>query len=639
MKVGARMTDDGHKVDLVTPDLAVANLEALEKLFPGVAADGVLDAGKLGSLLGIEVAAPTENRERYGLQWAGKQEAIRSLLATSRGTLVPDVDASTDFTTAKNTFIRGDNLEVLKLLQKAYNDEIKLIYIDPPYNTGSDFVYKDDFSDGLQGYLEYTGQLDEDGNRGSASVDIGGRRHSRWLSMMLPRLVLARNMLDQSGVLLCSINDVEFSNLMALLRDVFGEENFLATFIWNNDGNIEQQSRVKVNHEYIVAFARNIELVPRPTVIDPNIAESSKLFNAEIENSITKNGPANPESTVTLPAGFPASAPSFDVSPRDSAFPKILDPIEVRDGVLTRPARLRSGWSSRRLLDLFIENRFVPIEDAEGKESRFAVTPTGAVYLYKKRPESQGHVLSVLRNMGTTKASSSWLRKEWGVVFDYPKPERLIQHLVATFTSADDIVLDFFAGSGTTMHAVALQNAADGGRRRSISVTLPEQVPPESAAGKAGFTTIPEITLRRMNAVLASVSGSSDMGLRVLSLAPSNFRLDAPVSGTLDLVESTLVDGVASDLAVAVEIFLKEAVSLDAETVEHRLGAVTVWTGGGVAVVIGNGLDMATAEQVFNLDPKPRVVVVLEDNLAGDDALKANLLASANARGITVKTI
>lgn len=187
------MTDEPEKVDLSTPDLAAANREALADLFPGVLTDGVLDAARLGELLDMPVTAPSDGRERFGLMWAGKQEAVRSLLAPSRGTLVPDLERSVDFDNAKNVFVEGDNLEVLKILQKAYNDKIKLIYIDPPYNTRKEgFTYDDNFADSLSEYLAQTGQIDELGKRVSARIDSSGSQHSRWLSMMYPRLVLAK---------------------------------------------------------------------------------------------------------------------------------------------------------------------------------------------------------------------------------------------------------------------------------------------------------------------------------------------------------------------------------------------------------------------------------------------------------------
>jgi adenine-specific DNA-methyltransferase len=633
------MTEQPEKVDLSTSDLAAANRDALAALFPGVLADGVLDATRLGELLDMPVTAPADGRERFGLMWAGKQEAVRSLLTPSRGTLVPDLERSVDFDNAKNVFIEGDNLEVLKLLQKAYNDRVKLIYIDPPYNTGNDFVYNDDFSDGLRGYLEYTGQLDSEGHRRAASPEVSGRRHSRWLSMMYPRLVLARNLLSQAGVLLCSINDAEFPNLLGLMKEIFGEENFLATFIWTNDGNIEQQSAVKVNHEYIVAFARNAEKVARPSVIDLNIPEDSKLYNDQIENSITKNGPKNPESTVTLPVGFPATPDEFTLAPRDDKYPHILDRVEVKDGQLVQPARLRSGWSSRRLLDLFIENGFVPIEDQEGKQSWFGLTGTGAIYGYKKRSDSQGHVLTVLRNLGTTKASSSLLQKRWGVVFDFPKPERLIQYIVSVFTTGDELVLDFFAGSGTTAHAVALQNAADGSSRRCISVNIPEPVAADSAAAKAGFTTVSEITLRRLEGVISDVPNASDLGLRVLTLGTSAFiaGVDSGSEGQFNLGELTLIEQQPDMDAVLVEVLLKEGVTLDCSISRDTIGTRPIATSAGVSLVQSTDLDDEVVAGA--LAGGQRVVVFLEDGFAGRDTVKANAFTRARELGITMKAV
>jgi adenine-specific DNA-methyltransferase len=227
------MPEEPAKVDLATPDLSAEKRSAFEELFPGVIADGVLDASRLGELLDIDVTAPAEGRERFGLMWAGKHEAVRSLLTSSRGALVPDIERSVGIDTAQNVFIEGDNLEVLKLLQKAYNDKVKLIFIDPPYNTGHDFVYNDDFRDGLRGYLEFTGQLDDEGKRVSTSSDaLLGRRHSRWLSMMYPRLVLARNLLRRDGAIFVTIDDNEGANLRSLMDEVFGPENFLANIAW-----------------------------------------------------------------------------------------------------------------------------------------------------------------------------------------------------------------------------------------------------------------------------------------------------------------------------------------------------------------------------------------------------------------------
>lgn len=633
------MIDEPEKVVLATPDLAAQSRAAIRDLFPGVLQDGVLDATKLGELLGVDVTAPVDGRERYGLFWAGKGEAVRSLQTPSNATLVPDLGRSIDWDTAQNVFIEGDNLEVLKLLQKGYNDKVKLIYIDPPYNTGSDFVYEDDFSDTTRRYLEWSGQVDVEGKRTSTSTDAAaGRLHSKWLSMMFPRLVLARSLLTQDGVLLVSINDIELPSLVALLREVFGPENHLATFIWNNDGNIEQQSAFKVNHEYIVAFARDIERVARPNVIDPNISEDSKLFNNQIENSITKNGPANPPSEILLPAGFPASADAFEVAPRTSAWPHVLDPIKVAGRVLTEPARVYSGWSSRRLLNLFISNGLVPIEDAEGKQTWFEITPTGAIYGYKKRSEAQGHVLTVLRNLGTTKASSSRMAREWGVVFDFPKPERLLQYLVSAFTKQNDLVLDFFAGSGSTAHGVALQNADDGGSRRFILVNIPEPTGTRSVARAAGSATVSDITYKRICAVRENVNRGAETGLRVLRLQDSNFVYSEPEPGpALILHESTLA-GTGHDFeSITEEILLKEGVPITVPWTRDHAGAAPVVVAGKVAVVLTLSIDHEAVAAALNL--KPEVLIFLEDGFAGRDAVKANAATRAKQLGIRMKTV
>lgn len=633
------MTDTPEKVVLGSPDLAAQARAALTTLFPGVLQDGVLDATKLGELLDVDVTAPADGRERYGLMWAGKTEAVRSLQTQSHATLVPDLKRSIDWDGAQNVFIEGDNLEVLKLLQKAYNDKVKLIYIDPPYNTGSDFVYEDDFSDTTRRYLEWSGQVDAEGRRSSTSTDAAaGRLHSKWLSMMFPRLVLARSMLTQDGVLLVSINDIELSNLVTLLREVFGPENHLATFIWNNDGNIEQQSAFKVNHEYIVAFARDVERVARPKVIDPNIGEDSKLFNDRIENSITKNGPANPPSEILLPVGFPASADTFEVAPRTNAWPHILDPIKVSGGALTEPARAYSGWSSKRLLELFISNGLVPIEDAEGKQTSFAMTPTGAIYGYKRRSESQGHVLTVLRNLGTTKASSSRMAREWGVVFDFPKPERLLQYLVSAFTDNDDLVLDFFAGSGSTAHGLALQNAEDGGSRRFVLVNIPEPTGATSAARAAGAATVSDITYKRIAAVRKSVNGGAETGLRVLRLRDSNFVHTETEANAIFVLQSSTLAGSAPDFeSITQEVLLKEGVSLDVPWSRKNVGNTPVVVAGNVAVVPTLDIDDEVVASALAL--KPEVLVFLEDGFASRDAVKANAATRAKQLGIRMKTV
>jgi adenine-specific DNA-methyltransferase len=452
-------------------------------------------------------------RERFHLDWPGKRDALLAANRPAGRALRPDRAASQDFDTTRNLFIEGDNLDALRLLQETYLDKVKVIYIDPPYNTGSDrFVYPDRFRERADDYRTRAGLV------GNLATD--GRFHSNWLSMMYQRLTLARTLLREDGVLLISINDVEQANLRRICDEVFGEANFLTQFVWLNEGNVDQQSAIKGVHEYVLAYARDLTKLGRPAIIDPNIEEESKLFNDRIENSVTKNGPANPESTITLPKGFPAWFDNGSIAPRHDRYPKIIDPITVRDGVLREPARVRSGWSSRNLLELFIANGCTPIRDAKGRTTTFALTDRGAVYYAKHRPPDAGHVVSVLRNMGTTKQNSAMLAG-WGIEFSYPKPVFLIEFLIRTFTTADDdaLVLDFFAGSATTAHAVFRANAADGGHRRFVLVQYPEPFP------GPGFDTIADLARERIRRsgeeVRAQRDWTGDTGFRSL-------RIDVP---------------------------------------------------------------------------------------------------------------
>ena len=641
------MTDEPGQVDLDTPDLAARNRAALNELFPGVAADGVLDAAKLGELLGLDVAQTTEGRERYGLQWAGKQDAIRTLLTPSGSTLVPDLERSDEFGKAKNVFIEGDNLEVLKLLQKAYNDQVKLIYIDPPYNTRNDFVYNDDFSDGLRAYLDYTGQLDDEGNRVSADVDAVGRRHSRWLSMMYPRLLLARNLLTQDGLLFVSIDDNEVSSLRLMLDEVFGPENFVATFVWvsNIKGRQISGAGPAGTKEYIHAYARNKlnveDFRASASFLKEVMPSVYKGFNYELKRDehgpyVTKNELYNTNSAfneVTRPNLV------YDIYYDPDTGEIRTEPVSqqhVHDGLeKITPKTNNNGvhkyhayrWSKEKVL-------------AESYNLEFRKSGAKWRIYTKVRDVDSTSVkdlfMDVSTNNGAADLESIGINPAW---FDYPKPVGILQILVDLATDKDSIVLDFFAGSGSTAHAVAMQNARDRGSRKSLTVTLPEPLPKDSDARAAGMQCITDITYKRLMAVAGQVEGAASLGLRVMSLARSNFRTTETAEGELNLESSTLAVDAGDRYTVAAEILLKEGVPLDSEWVEHVFGKVTAQVSGGVAVIIGEGVDVPTAEKVFDMDPMPHVVVFLEDDLAGRDALKANLVAHAKSRGITVRTV
>lgn len=525
--------DQRRDIDVVPDQSPVITEEreaSLLALFPEVASDGTVDLARLAALLGDAAEVGTE---RYTFSWAGKRDSLALLRLPSRATLVPDSADSLDFDSTRNVFIVGDNLEVMKLLHAAYFGRVKMIYLDPPYNTDGDLIYRDNYTDPLAAYLEYTGQQDEHGNLLTSNTEVAGRYHSAWLSMMYPRLSIARQFLAENGVLFVSCNDIEQAHLRLLLNEIFGEENFVATYVWNNEGNIDNQSKIKVNHEYIHMYARSLDAFERPTVIDPNIEETSKLYKDEIENSITKNGKANPPSKIVLPAGFPATFQSGAIEARTNKFPKLHSKVQVKDFALSDAVLVESGWSSRNLLELFISNGFQPILDGQGRETRFALTDTGAIYSYKVRGPEQGHVLTVIRNVGTTKQNSSMLAK-WGLKFDWPKPVRLIEYLCQIVTAGDDIVLDLFGGAGTTAHAVLNANRRDGGARRFVLVQLPEKLDePSVAASGRSLETIADIGLERIRSAaddlahtpsLLADSAAEDLGVRVFHLLPSFLR-------------------------------------------------------------------------------------------------------------------
>ena len=465
--------------------------------------------------------------------------------------------------------------------------------------------------------------------------------------MMYPRLKLARNLLMSNGVLLASISDVEVASLRFILDEIFGEENFLCQFIWNNEGNVDQQSKIKGVHEYIVAYARTIEEVERPSVIDPNIEETSKLFNDQIENSITKNGPANPPSEVRLPQGFPANFEEGIIQTRTDRWPHILDEIVVRESQVQRPATIKSGWSSKNLFELFIANGCVPIQDSSGKESWFALTQTGAIYGYKKRSELQGHVLSVIRNVGTTKQNSSMLSK-WGIRFTYPKPLLLLRYLVQIFTvpTSEDLVLDFFAGSGTLGQAVLEANSQDGGNRRFALVQFPEAL--ESGQIKSLF----DLCRRRIECAIEHIDPNglgihTSDGFRTFKLDTSNIRSWSPEEVDLN---SALLDNIdhlrsgRNSEDILFELLLKLGLDLciPVET-QSILGKLIHSVGAGTLLAclaesisrkevepLALGIVEWHAEQA----PAGESMVVFRDSAFEDDVAKTNCAAILQQHGI-----
>ena len=434
-----------------------------------------------------------------------------------------------DWDNTQNLYIEGDNLEVLKLLQKSYLGKVKMIYIDPPYNTGKDFIYHDDFAMSVDEYAEASDSVDELGNKYIKNMDSNGRFHSDWCSMIYSRLMVARTLLSEDGVIFISIGEKESANLAKIADEIFGTSNRLAFFCWRTDGNFDNQARIKNCHEYIYLYAKNETQILLPKAIDPNIPKDSKIFKQEIRNTIIKNGPKNPICDVVIPIGFPCEIENFVIKKDSVVWPKYSDDVIIENFKTTNKVVASTGWASRAQLVEFIENDYNPVVDTKGQSTVFVLTKTGAIETIKKRGEVS-HVISFLNGMGGTQKATADMG-ELGNYFDYPKPVVLMKYLSKMYSEKDDIVLDFFSGSATTAHAVMQLNAEDGGNRKFIMVQIPEETPEDSEARKAGYNTIPEIARERIRRAGKKIKEESplttadlDTGFRVFRLDEGNYE-------------------------------------------------------------------------------------------------------------------
>ena len=430
---------DKDSAEARSADLVQANIARLRALFPDAFTEGRIDFEVLKSLLGAEV---DEREEKYGLNWHGKRRARQLALTPSTGTLRPCPEESVDWDTTQNLMIEGDNLEVLKLLQKSYAGKVKLIYIDPPYNTGKDFVYPDNFQDSIKNYLELTGQV-EGGRKISSNTEESGRFHTDWLNMLSPRIRLGRSLLADDGLMFISINDKEAHNLRSICDELFGDENFVECYVWNSTFRPDNSSKTyRKNAEFILCYAKRIELI-------------GELLGEVIERtglpSLTKSSMA--KSTLS----FPASSVTFGIA--DGSYAKgvresyeLLDNVEVRESTNVSVFRLAGSviWGQENLLS----------ELANG--TKIVIKTDGFVPYVDKGTEGSLRPSKIISNekVGDVLAANAEVRELFGQdVFSYPKPVSLLKHLIG-FRKNQDLVLDFFAGSGTTAHAVMMSNAA-----------------------------------------------------------------------------------------------------------------------------------------------------------------------------------
>ncbi len=515
-------------------DVIAENVDQLKALFPEAFTEGKVDFDVLKQLLGGEVE---EREEKYGLNWHGKRRARKLALTPSTGTLRPYPEESVNWDTTQNLMIEGDNLEVLKLLQKSYAGKVKLIYIDPPYNTGRDFVYPDDYRDNIENYLELTGQTDGENRKVSSNTESSGRFHTDWLNMMYPRLKLARNLLRKDGVVCISIDDCERDNLRTACDELFGEENFVESIVWKKryGGGAKEKHLVSL-HEYVLVYAHNINELGNLYV--PQGQASIERYYTKRDGKFEKRGPYR-----THP---------LEATKSMGSRPNLIFPIPGPEGVKIFPKR-QWLWSPDRVTKAL---HMGEIEFQKDKDGHW--TPHSKQYLKDENGEvRKAKSFSIIDNVFSQHGTNELLDLlENAHIFPFPKPTGLIKPLLEFgATDIDSIVMDFFAGSATTAHALMKLNAADNGNRRYILVQLPEPVNPENKDQKtaANFCdklgkphNIAELTKERLRRAAKKIKDDTpmfagDLGFRVFKLDTSNLHAWEP---DRDDLKGTLLDSI-----------------------------------------------------------------------------------------------
>lgn len=654
-------TNDIQHVPSTSPNFQTELAQKLQDLVPEAITDGKVDVQKLKELLDHDTA---DDSERFGLFWPGKKRALRAAQDPTTATLKPLKEESKDWDTTENLFIEGDNLEVLKVLQKHYHNKIKMIYIDPPYNTGKDFVYPDNYKEGLASYLEFTNQVDNEGRKTSTNSDTDGRYHSNWLNMMYPRLKLARNLLTDDGVIFLSIDDHEQPHLRKVLDEIFGEGNFAGQIIWKNSSK-NDQNYVSVQHEYFIAYVKNkVHNDGSWTESKEGLDSIYKKFNELRESygddwqtihskalswykSFNESNPVYAskhyswmdERGVYFPADI--SGPNFGQYRYDVTHP-------VTGKVVKEPA---SGWRYPQ------ETMLQRIKDGLvhfGKDE--STIPNNKVYL--KDTEAQS--LTSIKYKDGRVSSNALKSLMGGSYFTNPKNvDLLAQFMKAVGVTGEDIVLDFFSGSGTTAQAVMQLNAMDGGSRKHIQVQLPEPTDKKSEAYKAGFKDIPAIAKERIRLAgekivtdytdeLQTREAPLDIGFRVYRLADSNFTKWHTDSNTdkeavqqqlLDIRESS--NDAASEEDLLTEILLKQGVSLTAPLKHTDVEGLSTWiVGENIVAAYLNEHQKPTIDQLRAVvATEPAKFIILEDAFQGDDELKTNLVQICKSQKIELWTV
>ena len=596
--------------------LKAQQLSQLKALLPEIFCEEQIDFQKFQQLFSEHI---TSDPERYMLNWAGKSEAYRILQAQTCKTLTPQPAKSVNFDSTENIFIEGENLDVLKVLQKSYFNSIKMIYIDPPYNTGNDFVYNDNFKQDLKDYQEQSGELDEEGRLKLAfkkNSKENGHFHSKWLNMMLPRLHLAKNLLKDDGVIFISIDDNEQAQLKLLCDEVFGEENFVVSFIWKSRQNKDNRNKTgsSNDHEYILCYSKNFEY--------------RALRGAERNT----NQYSNPDND---PRGDWTSGNMVGLLPEDQRPNCHYELINPKTGINYGKPQLGWRYDKNTMQRLIDEDRILWASHPTGR-------PRRKVFLSELNDEFKGFSSIIGKDIytrnGTLEIQGLFNERS----FDFPKPTLLLKQLIEQVaTNTNDLVLDFFAGSGTTAHAVMQLNAEDNGNRRFICVQLPEITDEKSEAFKAGFKNIAEISKERIRRAGKQIAENHpdkqlDTGFKAFKLTDSHFKQwQSPSAENLAQQIELFVDPVRKETtpdAMLYEILLRLGLKLTAKVrSENQVFWVCDESGQQFALL----LETLSADLLdLVIFAQPKKVVTLDSLFNGDDALKKNAELQMNDAGI-----
>lgn len=609
-------------------DVVAANLEKLKALFPEVVSEDGVNVDVLNQLIG---GTFTDANEKYGLNWSGKRDARQLALMPSTGTLRPCPDESVNWDTTQNLFIEGDNLEVLKVLQKSYHRKVKMIYIDPPYNTGGEFIYPDKYQDNLQTYLRYTGQVDKEGLKLSANSETSGRYHTNWLNMMYPRLKLARNLLRDDGVIAVHIDEHEQHSLAFLMNEVFGEESHLGTCVWDKRNPKGDARGIAYQHESIAFFARDPETLFEKTPLRRKKRNAEKMIEAarqavgscstmsEAERQYREwlnrqDGLSGGEAMYSKLSSdgrvyrlVSMAWPNKKQAP-DSYFTPLVHPKTGKPCPV--PAR---GWrNSPETMRKLQEKNLIEFGSDEMTQ------PQRRYYLEENMYENISSIISF--------GGSDDVRfRKWGIQFENPKPVLFAADLIGWCTSDGEIVLDFFAGSATSGHGVWIANEKDGGARKFILIQLPEPTKNKN------YPTIAHIGRERLQYARKDIE-QGDLGFKVFRLDSSNIKLWDADFGNLEKALFDSIENIKpnrSETDVLYELLLKYGLDLAVPIEERKIAGKTIYIigVGALIVCLANNINLEVVEGIATLkeELKPEVMrVVFKDSGFADDSIKTN---------------